>query len=126
MTDGYVASVQADFALLLLLLLSSVIKFTATLATWHVEMVRILYYSSPGEQKELESWKKSYVRGIEGVSCQHFQVMVTNLLQKLWEWQRGQKTNDEARLCDTTHKVLGEYGHQDGLRRGEKAHCMNF
>ena len=25
--------------------------------------------------------------GIEGISCQHFEVEMTNLLQKHWEWQ---------------------------------------
>ena len=33
-----------------------------------------------------EIWKKLHVGGINGISCQHLQVMATNLLQKHWEW----------------------------------------
>ena len=25
--------------------------------------------------------------GVDGISCQHLQVMMTNLLQRHWEWQ---------------------------------------
>ena len=35
-----------------------------------------------------ERWKKFFVGGIERISCQHLQVMMTNFLQrKHWEWQ---------------------------------------
>ena len=39
-------------------------------------------YSSLGERKEPEKWKNLHVGGVDGVSCQHLQVTVTNLLQK--------------------------------------------
>ena len=39
------------------------------------------------KEKEPESWKKLHVGGIEGITCQHFQVMMTHLLLKHWEWQ---------------------------------------
>ena len=39
------------------------------------------------KERELESWKKLHVGGIEGISCQHFPVMMTNLLPEHWEWQ---------------------------------------
>ena len=34
----------------------------------------------------------------------------------------GQKTNDEAQQCETTHDVCGKHGHHDCLRRGESKH----
>ena len=48
------------------------------------------------EKEKFESWKKLHV-----ISCQHLQVMMTNLLQKHWEWQ-------EDRIPMLRH------GHQDG------------
>ena len=32
-----------------------------------------------------------HVRGIDGSSCQHLQVMMTQVLQKHWEWQDGRR-----------------------------------
>ena len=53
-----------------------------------VEVVCIVYYSALGEGKrEPKNWKNLYVGGMHGIRCQHFQAMVTNLLQKHWEWQ---------------------------------------
>ena len=39
------------------------------------------------KEKEPEKWKNLHIDGIGGLSCQHLQVMVTNLIQKHWEWQ---------------------------------------
>ena len=39
------------------------------------------------KEKEPESWKRLQVGGDDGISCQHLQVMMTNLLQKHWEWK---------------------------------------
>ena len=36
-------------------------------------------------EKEIEGWKRLYVGGIDGISCQHLQVLMTQLLQKHWE-----------------------------------------
>ena len=53
-----------------------------------VEVVRVLNYSSSRKkQEEPESWKKFHVGGVDGISCQHLQVKMANLLQKHWEWQ---------------------------------------
>ena len=43
------------------------------------------------KEQEPESWKKLHVGGIIGISGRHLQVMMTNLLQKRWEWQ-GDRT----------------------------------
>ena len=40
-----------------------------------VEVVRIVYRSSSGEEKE-QSWTQLHVGGIDGISCQHLQVML--------------------------------------------------
>ena len=39
------------------------------------------------KEKELESWQTLHVGGIDGISCQHLQIMMTILKQKTWEWQ---------------------------------------
>ena len=54
-------------------------------------MVRGMCYPSLVKQNEPESSKKLHVGGIEGISCQHFQVMMTNLLQKHWEWREDRR-----------------------------------
>ena len=45
------------------------------------------------KETEPESWKRSHVAGIDGISCQHLQVMVTQLLQKRWS---GRSTEDQC------------------------------
>ena len=53
-----------------------------------VELIRVLHYSSFGkEKKNPPMCKKLHVGGIEGISCQYLQVMMTNLLQKHWKLQ---------------------------------------
>ena len=44
-------------------------------------------------EREPEGWKQRQVRGIEGSSCQHLQVLMTQLLQKHWEWQEDRRKN---------------------------------
>ena len=38
------------------------------------------------KEKEPEKWKTLHVGGVDGRSCQHLQVMMTNVVQKHWEW----------------------------------------
>ena len=52
-----------------------------------VEVVCILYYSAPGEGKKPRKLRRLHMGGVNGISCQHLQVLTTNLLQKHWEWQ---------------------------------------
>ena len=78
------------------------------------------------KEKKLESWKRLHVGGIDGISCQHIQVIDTAVAGALVV-ARGLEANDEARQRDTTHNVLGQHGHQDGLRCGTtKAHRENY
>ena len=51
-----------------------------------VKVVCILYHSAPGEGEGAQ-WKNLHVGGVDGISCQHLKVMVTNLLPKHWELQ---------------------------------------
>ena len=39
------------------------------------------------EEGNPEDLKQFHVGGIDGIHCQHLQVMMTNLLQQHWEWQ---------------------------------------
>ena len=39
------------------------------------------------KEKEPETWKKLHIGGLDGISCQHLQVMMTNVIQKHWGWQ---------------------------------------
>ena len=41
------------------------------------------------KEKEPENWKNLHVGEVDGISCQHLQVMMTNSLQKRWEWQEA-------------------------------------
>ena len=45
------------------------------------------------KEKEPESWKQLHVGGIEGISCQHLQKLLAQLLQKHWEWQEDRRKN---------------------------------
>ena len=50
-----------------------------------VEVVRIMYPLALGErerEKEPEKWWKLHMEGLDGISCQHLQVMMTNMIQK--------------------------------------------
>ena len=59
------------------------IALTSVMSKWYASCI-ILRLK---REKEPEKWKNLHVDGVDGISCQHLQVMVTNLLQKHWEWQ---------------------------------------
>ena len=42
-------------------------------------------------EKEPEGWKQLHVGGIDGISCQQVQVLMTQLLPKHWEWQEDRR-----------------------------------
>ena len=44
-------------------------------------------------ERELEGWKQLHVSGIDGISCQHLQVLMTQPLLKHWEWQEDRVKN---------------------------------
>ena len=56
--------------------------------------------------KEPENLKKLHVGGVDGISCQHLQVVVTNLLQKHWVGMaRRKNSHDETWQSDSTNNV---------------------
>ena len=52
-----------------------------------VEVVRDLDFTLSGKEKEVEGWKQLHVGGVDGIGCHHFQVMISQLLQRHREWQ---------------------------------------
>ena len=83
------------------------------------------------EKGKPESGEKLNVGGIEGISCQHFQVMMTTpssdddtLVTEALGVAGGQETNGKSRKCVKTQDVLGKHGHHDLIRSGEtEAFC---
>ena len=59
------------------------IALTSVMSKWYASCI-ILRLE---REKEPEQWKNLHVGGVDGISCQHLQVIVTNLLQKQGEWQ---------------------------------------
>ena len=73
------------------------------------------------KEKVPETWNRLRMGGINNISCQHLQVLVTNLLQKHWEWQE-----ERPPMLKHGSSVYGKLGHQDSFRRGEaEAYCEN-
>ena len=68
------------------------------------------------KEKEPENWKNLNRGGVDGISCQHLQVMMTNLLQKQWEWQeeRNPKLTHGSTVKPSMYLVKLE--HQEGVR----------
>ena len=56
-------------------------------------------------EEESEKWKKLHIGWLDGTSCQHLQVMMTNVIQKQWEWQEERKFRDETRDGVKTNTV---------------------
>ena len=57
------------------------ITLTSVMSKWYASCI-ILRLEI---EKQLESWKKLDMGGIEGMSWKHFQIMMANLLQEHWE-----------------------------------------
>ena len=75
-------------------------------------------------EKESEEWKHLHVGSIDGISCQHLQVMVTQLLQKHWEWQEDTRIH----CCHGTEsKPTSPAWTPNSVRCGEaQAYCENY
>ena len=75
----------------------------------------------PESESEPQGWKQLRVGGVDGVACQHFQVMCTQLLQKDWEWQeyrrkdiwQGSKNMPPFLTCEAEayRETFGRTGH---------------
>ena len=75
-----------------------------------------MYLIALGEGKKTEKWKNLQVGGLDGISYQQLPVMVTNLLQKHWEWQeeRNPVMKHGTVVRPTMH--LASLDNEDGLR----------
>ena len=59
------------------------IALTSVMSKWYATcLIQLLE-----KEKEPEAWKDLHLGGIDGISCQHFQVMMAQLLQKHWKWK---------------------------------------
>ena len=45
------------------------------------------------EEKEPIEWRNLHVGAERGVNCEHMQSLLTNILQRHWEWQEGRRPN---------------------------------
>ena len=71
------------------------IALTSVMSKWYATCI----IQRLEKDKEPEETKQLQVGGIDGISCQHLQVLMTQLLQKPWEWQKA-----EGRTCGTEVK----------------------
>ena len=64
---------------------------TSVMSKWYASCIflRLEKETEPG------NWKNLHIGGVDGISCQHLQVMMTNL---------------------NTDNVFGKLGHQEGVR----------
>ena len=60
-----------------------------------------------------QKWKQMHVRGIEGISCQHLQVMMKQLLPNHQEWQEYRRKN-VLRGSEKDPRCTSPARHQDG------------
>ena len=61
------------------------------MSKWHASCIVL----PSGKERDPESWKKLHMAGVEGISCQHFQVIMTKLLREHCK-SEGSKTNAET------------------------------
>ena len=47
------------------------------------------------EEREPIVWKRLHVGAERGVNCEHMQALLTNILQRHWEWQEDRRTDLE-------------------------------
>ena len=65
--------------------------------------------------RDPESWTRLRVGGIDGISCRHPQVMMTQLLQKHWEWQEDRRPMVRHGSVKRTTVYLASMDIKDGL-----------
>ena len=84
------------------------IALTSVMSKWFASCI-LLFLE---KEKELVKLKNLHVGGMDGIRCQHLQVLVANLLGRA----RRKKFRDETWYSGKTDNVPGKLGHQDGLR----------
>ena len=86
------------------------IALTSVMSKWYASCVVMLLE----RENEPEAWEKLVVGGINNTSCQHLEVMTTNLLHKHWEWQEN-RSHEKSWMCGTADDVSCQLGHQHCL-----------
>ena len=87
---------------------NKVMAVTSVMSKWYATCIvpRLENDKEPEEMKQLQ------VGGIDGISCQHLQVLMTPLLQKHWGWEQQREEHVARKLkkaCNVCH-----HGYQDG------------
>ena len=65
------------------------IALTSVLSELHATCVILRFEKG----NSLEELKQFHVGGVDGVSCKHWQVMMTRLLQRHWAWQENRRND---------------------------------
>ena len=78
------------------------VVLTSVMSKWYASCIVLRLE----KQKEPQSWKKLHVGGVDGISCQHLQVMMTNVLEKHREWLGGKDSHVEAWQCGAANKCF--------------------
>ena len=71
------------------------------------------------EEKEWIEWGNLHVGAERRVHCEHMQALLTNILQRHWEWQEDRRTDLEPRLFTYKKGFHDKLGLKDGVRRGQ-------
>ena len=85
------------------------VAMTSVMSKWYATSVTLRLE----KEEELEGWQQLHVGGIDGISCQHFEAMMAEQLQKHWEWQEDRRKKHVTRQRSETHNVVGQHGDQD-------------
>ena len=83
----------------------------------------------PVEEKEPVEWRRLHVGAERGVNCEHMQALVTNILQRHWEWQEDRRTDlqpgmyryNTAFIASLDVKTDGSPRTPDGCSAGRNA-----
>ena len=87
------------------------IALTAFVSKWYATCVVL----RKEEDKEPEELKKVHVCGVNGICCQHLQVLMTHLPHKQWEWQEHKDGKPKHGVPSAAKCVRGQHGHQGSV-----------
>ena len=71
------------------------------------------------EEKEPIEWSCLHVDAERAVNCEHMQALLTNILQRHWEWQEDRRTDLQSGFFTDTTWFHGELERNNGIRRGQ-------
>ena len=70
------------------------------------------------EEKEPVERKRLQVGAESCVNCEHMQALVTNMLQRHWEWHEDKRTDLQPGLYRYSAAFMTRFGREDGFRCG--------